>query len=524
MLSMLNMMVMEISRFHNAKRGINTMNKHLFLLLTFILASVSCVSKTPRFTDYLQENGKGMAIIKAQTKHDMSKENVHETLSEQIKLAEILLNQAVWRKALELSKDEDYNSLKDVLNKHECFPNLTGRQRYFIERHLAWLEFFKKVSSGTMGQEGEAVRDVMDLKSDLSCVEARLEAVGLPFEQFKLYETIANNARIHLRSGDHPLCFGEIRLKETLKEMEPKNKGEDQYRHFSFSLLSPTCIEFADRASNTCLAAVIRRREAVFSAEITTYYLHVWDNYGNPVETWLLGDNGMLGKITAVESLSYDDGTLHVVFKVHEQTHQKDYAFNALPKAGGTLEEENIGKRKLDRIHLTDDAVKDSLDFLNSIKYNFMESEAKETTRELFDSRKCSVTYVDGHIASYRIEARNYGGGGISTTIAVGTIARMGEQKELELSDIVTKEEYPKMTELIRNELMKLLKVRSYVELQENLFCDPFPINNFFYDGKGLHFVYNQGEIGPMGLGAIEICIQWPLPRWIRGYGAVEDE
>lgn len=464
-----------------------------------------------------------MAIIREQGRHDVSKANVHETLLEQTKLAEVLLNQTVWKKALELSKDEKHDGLKRILNKHQCFPNLTGRQKYFMERHLAWLDFFKKTSSGAMGQEGKAVRDVMDLKSDLSCVEARLAAVGLPFEQFRLYETIANNARIHLRSGDHPLCFGEIRLKETLKAMEPKNKGENQYRHFSFSLLSPTCIEFADRTSNTCLAAVIRRREAVFSAEITTYYLHVWDNYGNPVETWLLGDKGMLGKITSVESLSYNDGKLHVVFKVHDQTHQMDYAFDALPKVVGTLEEGNIGRRKLDGSHLTDDAVKNSLEFLNSIKYNFMENEDKETTRELFDSRKCSVTYVDDHIASYRIETRNYGGGGISTTMAVGTIARMGEQKELELSDIVTKEKYPQMTELIRAELMKLLKVKSYVELLENLSCDPFPTNNFFYDGKGLHFVYNEGEIGPMALGTIEVCIQWPLPRWIHGYRALEE-
>ncbi len=499
------------------------MNRRLLFIFTIILVSVSCVSKTPRFTDYLQENGNGMAIIREQGKHDASKANVHETLLEQIKLAEVLLNQTVWRKAFELSKDEEHDGLKRILNKHQCFPNLTGRQRYFMERHLAWLEFFKKTSSGAMGQEGETVRDVMDLKSDLSYVEARLEAVRLPFEQFKLYETIANSARIHLRSGDHPLCFGEIRLKETLKAMEPKNKGENQYRHFYFSLLAPTCIEFADMASNTCLAAVIRRMEAVFSAEITTYYLHVWDNYGNPVETWLLGGNGTQGKITAVESLSYDEEKLHVVFKVHDQTHQKDYVLNALPKAGEALEIENLGRRKLDRIHLTDDVVKDSLEFLNSIKYNFMENEAKETTRELFDSRKCSVTYVDDHIASYRIEARNYGGGGICTTIAVGTIARMGEQKELELSDIVTKEEYPQMTELIRAELMKLLKVRSYVELQENLSCDPVPTNNFFYDGKGLHFVYNEGEIGPIAMGAIEVCIQWPLPRWIRGYGAVDE-
>ena len=155
------------------------MNRHLLFIFTIILASVSCVSKTPRFTDYLQEDGQGMAIIREQGKHDVSKENVQETLLEQIKLAEVLLNQTVWRKALELPKDEDHDSLKRILNKHECFPNLTGRQRYFMERHLAWLEFFKNTSSGAMELEVEAVHDVMDHKSDLSCVEARLEAVRL---------------------------------------------------------------------------------------------------------------------------------------------------------------------------------------------------------------------------------------------------------------------------------------------------------------------------------------------------------
>ena len=94
------------------------MNKYLFLFLPLILTLVSCVNRTPRFTDYLKNDSNSMAIIEEQNKHDGSKKNNQDTLAEQMALVEVMLNQTVWNRMSELPKEPDYSDLESILKKH----------------------------------------------------------------------------------------------------------------------------------------------------------------------------------------------------------------------------------------------------------------------------------------------------------------------------------------------------------------------------------------------------------------------
>ena len=44
------------------------------------------------------------------------------------------------------------------------------------------------------------------------------------------------------------------------------------------------------------------------------------------------------------------------------------------------------------------------------------------------------------------------------------------------------------------------------------LFGEVKPTENFYYDGAGLHFVYNVYELASYADGTIEVCIPWPRP------------
>ena len=134
--------------------------------------------------------------------------------------------------------------------------------------------------------------------------------------------------------------------------------------------------------------------------------------------------------------------------------------------------------------------------------------------RELYAKTEYRVTYLDDHIASYRLMESSYVGGAHGmTTIEVGTlVAGQKNGTPLRLADIMTETQRPQLTALIRQALRKHFKVETDAELDKCLLATPEPIDNFYYDGDGLHFVYNVYEIACFADGPIEICVQWPRP------------
>ena len=169
----------------------------------------------------------------------------------------------------------------------------------------------------------------------------------------------------------------------------------------------------------------------------------------------------------------------------------------------------NIGKKKIHEISATDRLVKDNKVFLQLVKDGVKKGQVPS---QMLEETKCSVIFANELFSSYRIEQRiNHGVE--QHTITVGTIIRDGDtQKTLTLSDIATASQFPHMTTLIWQALMTQLKAMTIEDMRRQLSRNPLPTNNFYYNDKGLHFVYNENEIAPATLGSLDVCIPWPLP------------
>ncbi|MGN0879196.1 MAG: DUF3298 domain-containing protein [Oligosphaeraceae bacterium] len=131
----------------------------------------------------------------------------------------------------------------------------------------------------------------------------------------------------------------------------------------------------------------------------------------------------------------------------------------------------------------------------------------------------CRVLYADRDIVSYRLENYNYSGGAHgNSTIAVGTYGRgCLARGRLTLRDIApTRADYSRLTALLRWEAQRQFKVKTYQELRPHLFGDLWPVENFYFDDKGLHVVYNEYDIAAFACGVIELCVRWPLPACVK--------
>ena len=129
-------------------------------------------------------------------------------------------------------------------------------------------------------------------------------------------------------------------------------------------------------------------------------------------------------------------------------------------------------------------------------------------TDGLFEKRDYKVIYVDDNIASFRLERTNYTGGAHPhCVVTVGTLVRGRKEFPLKLKDIMTPNQTAQMSALICQVLRRHFKVKTDKEVTARMSCyTPKPIENFYYDGKGLHFVYNEN------LEILDVCIQWPRP------------
>ena len=162
----------------------------------------------------------------------------------------------------------------------------------------------------------------------------------------------------------------------------------------------------------------------------------------------------------------------------------------------------------------TDLGVIDGRHFIRTLERMF-NGEERLMASELFSKSEYRVVYLDDRIASYRLVESSYVGGAHGmTTIEVGTLVAGQEGRgPLRLSDIMTEAQRPRLTALLRASLRKHFGVETDAELDSRLLCSPEPTDNFYYDGDGLHFVYNVYEIACFAEGPIEVCVQWPRPH-----------
>ena len=210
-------------------------------------------------------------------------------------------------------------------------------------------------------------------------------------------------------------------------------------------------------------------------------------------------------------------------------------------------EEKNIfGDSIMEIYHLLDES--DS--FVDDMINFDLHGDGYYNSKGYFKYSNKSIIYSDKWIISYRLNFDTAWGHG-TTQVEVGTINRnlfLGSyyrfdnpgsasnssflSRRLKLSDIVSKDDIPRMTALLIEPFKNELKKRGWkYEIKEDGSMDtgfpmPKPTENFYYDQDGLHFVYNMYEIHCGAAGDFDLCIEWPLPESVvwgnRGAGTLE--
>ena len=155
--------------------------------------------------------------------------------------------------------------------------------------------------------------------------------------------------------------------------------------------------------------------------------------------------------------------------------------------------------------------------FISEIRELQLEKETQEVTPPYPDwkTQGCySVVYSSKDYVSFRIFEWRYTGGahGGSQTV-VGTF-RKG--KRLKLADLYCLPGEKKQFEnLWKAAIVRHFKVKNFEErLKEaGKTFKPFMTENFYFDGKGIHFIYDPYEIDCFAAGTIDIFVPWKMPR-----------
>jgi len=115
------------------------------------------------------------------------------------------------------------------------------------------------------------------------------------------------------------------------------------------------------------------------------------------------------------------------------------------------------------------------------------------------------VVYYNDRYLSFKGNEWWYEGGAHGNAlITVGVIDRK-TGKRLKLADLVPSEKWPKLQKCLYDAVVK--KIGGV----ENLQGEVKPIENFFLDKDGLHFVYNAYEVACFAQGAVDVVVPFPF-------------
>lgn len=121
------------------------------------------------------------------------------------------------------------------------------------------------------------------------------------------------------------------------------------------------------------------------------------------------------------------------------------------------------------------------------------------------------IIFSNSHYYSFKAVEFSYTGGAHgSTRTSVGTIFR---GKKLKLADLGDQK---KLRILWEKAIAAHFKKASYAEhfRQCSEIFKPFMTENFYLDGKGIHFVYDPIEIDCYAAGTIDIFVPWSEGEW----------
>lgn len=111
-------------------------------------------------------------------------------------------------------------------------------------------------------------------------INARWEAVRLPYEQYLIYAKIANFCQVRLDCGTYKMRFGEVCLKKEAcwaYDADAVKTFGKYYYDFPINILPETC-----QKNENGYIAVLQSAK--------TLYLCVWDQSGNPLAVYPLRD------------------------------------------------------------------------------------------------------------------------------------------------------------------------------------------------------------------------------------------
>jgi len=179
-------------------------------------------------------------------------------------LLRVLLNETVLDRALKLPADDSAVMLKS---------------------HLAFLRYFRdNPSRPSVGEQGSG-RAIEGLAIDCRRLAARLEAVRLPWSDYKVYAKIANTCRVPMSDALHKMRFGEVRRSGRAPwAYDPgavRDFGGTIFDHPT-TLIAASCRAFV-YGGKTMYCAVIRDDQPTLEKDAVSLYCCVWDEAGFPL-------------------------------------------------------------------------------------------------------------------------------------------------------------------------------------------------------------------------------------------------
>ena len=182
-------------------------------------------------------------------------------LYKQVRLAEKKLN-------------EEFNTKLEMADNVE--------ERLWLQKsQMSWEEHVKENPSRPTAHEDGTLRAIAGLSRELSRIETRCKAIQLSWEQFQIYETIANGFFISVEGILLPMRCGEIILKRTVDMDEYEEKNTREYHVFPVTLIPKSSIRFVMQGK-MYYAAIIQWTEDM-DGGTPDYCLCIWDEAGIPL-------------------------------------------------------------------------------------------------------------------------------------------------------------------------------------------------------------------------------------------------
>lgn len=122
------------------------------------------------------------------------------------------------------------------------------------------------------------------------------------------------------------------------------------------------------------------------------------------------------------------------------------------------------------------------------------------------------IVFQDDSLLSYAVEYSDYEGGAHGSYRITYTNVDLNRLVTLTEEDLFAPGYYRPLTEKIVQSLMKTYGVSEPDSLLTKGFFtieDIVPNNNFWLDREGVHYTYNQYEIAPYAMGAIDVAVPY---------------